>query len=81
VDILKYIRALPEEEQAPYLRRETEKDVKDTLLELSAELNRREGLGGPRRWKVEKKDEGKVEEQDGEKNEEKHEEKNDQENE
>ena len=46
VDIDKYIRALPEEEQRPYLIRERYKKARKVALEMMAEKSRREGSEG-----------------------------------
>jgi hypothetical protein len=46
VDIDKYIRALPEEEQRPYLLRERYKKARKAALEMMAEKSRREGSEG-----------------------------------
>ena len=46
VDIEKYIRALPKEEQRPYLLRERYKKAQKAALEMMAEKSRREGSEG-----------------------------------
>jgi hypothetical protein len=46
VDIEKYIRALPEDEQLPYLLNEKYKEARKAFLETKAEKNRREGSEG-----------------------------------
>jgi hypothetical protein len=46
VDIEKYIRALPEEEQRPYLLLERYKKARKAVLEMMAEKSRREGSEG-----------------------------------
>lgn len=66
MDIGKYIKALPEEEQRPYLLQEKEKFLRNAYLELSAEINRREGLPKPKDKKVETQDEKQDEEKDEE---------------
>ena len=66
VDIGKYIRALPEEEQRPYLLREREKLKRNIYLELSAELNRTKELRKPKGKKDEKNEEEKDEKKDEE---------------
>ena len=44
MDIDKYIRALPEEEQRPYLLKQNHSKVRKAILEASVEKNGREGL-------------------------------------
>jgi hypothetical protein len=66
VDIGKYIKALPEEEQQPYLLQEKEKLLRNAYLELSAEINRREGLPKPKGKRAETQDEKPDEEKDEE---------------
>jgi len=46
VDIDKYIRALPEEEQRPFLLREKYKEARKAFLEMKADKSRSEGLEG-----------------------------------
>ena len=66
MDIRKYIKALPEEEQRPYLLQEKEKLLRNAYLELSAEINRREGLPKRKGKRAETQDEKQDQEKDEE---------------
>jgi len=46
VDIEKYIRALPEDEQRPFLLNERYQKARKAFLEIKAEKNRRESSEG-----------------------------------